>query len=192
MRVLCVCLGFGLLACAPNGQAARPTTPSFPVVRGSVSPFYVHADGGFGTPEGLIGGGFGATPTSWSSAELGAGVSTSGVQAALMLGLRLHVAEATTLGISSGLSVGRYTASASWLSDWPFEKVWTWALWSNTELTIRHELDERTAVRFHIGVAASIAASTNPTCKPADNDSCLRDPVPDLTPYLGVGIEHHF
>jgi hypothetical protein len=157
-----------------------------------ISPFYVHGDSGLGTPEGLIGGGFGVNPTPWSSAELGAGISTSGVQAAAMLGLNVRVSEMATLGISSGVSAGRFTLSSDWLAEWSFEKVWSWVLWSNTEVTIRSALTERTALRFHAGVAASLTAADNPTCKPSDNDSCKVTALRDLVPYIGVGAEHHF
>jgi hypothetical protein len=185
--LLYVCLVLGVAACTPGREFARPTTPNAETARPAMPPFYLHGDVGLGAPEGLIGGGLGVSPTSWSSTEVGLGLSDSGFQAAAMLGLRLRISEPATLGISSGLSIGRYTVSSDPFFDDQWEKVWPWVLWSNTEVTIRHELDARTALRFHAGVAISLAAA-NPTC----SNNCGYANVQDLYPYLGFGFERHF
>jgi hypothetical protein len=77
----------------------------------ALSAFYFHAEAGLGTPEGLLGAGLGISPTTWASAEIGGGMSDSGPQASLMLGLQLPVSERATLGASSGLSIGRNSIS---------------------------------------------------------------------------------
>ena len=153
-------------------------------------------------PEGLIGAGAGVSPTEWSSAELGAGFGYDGdhdapvrPQVAFMLGLRARVSEPATLGLSSGLSFGPYATTTPhdlFDSEDPGYTVrWRWALWSNTEMTLRHAIDAQTAVRFHAGLAASLAAA-HPTGASTDAEEWASALLPDFLPYVGLGFERHF
>jgi hypothetical protein len=149
-----------LAACASNARAPGETMP-VAVVRTAPGPgWYAHVDGGFGMPEGLIGSGFGLSPTRWFSLELGGGLSNSGLQAASMLGVHIRVSDSSELGLFGGVSIGRNTDVETPFLDAEgirFEKIWPWVLWSNLEFTARRILNRRAAVRFHVGLARPLA-----------------------------------
>jgi hypothetical protein len=166
---------------------SRTTTPRAPVAQVGVSPFYFHGDVGLGTPEGLAGAGLGVAPTSWSSIEIGAGLADSGWQAASMLGLHVPVSDDATLGVSSGVSIGRQAYSQGILGEHDFQEVWDWALWSNTEMTVRRSFGPEMALRLHAGVAALLAFG-----KPSCNGTCPGPGLDKLVPYFGFGFERHF
>lgn len=188
---------FGVLGCSTMGWVTETRTlprVHHPVAeRPSLSPFYVHGDAGLGTPEGLAGGGFGVAPTTWLHLELGTGLSASGEQFAGMLGLSAPLSEAASIGISSGVSVGRETDSANFIDDaGAWQTVWDWVLWSNTEMTIRHRLGDENALRFHAGVAAHLANTTRHCATGSGDTACRNGQLDDLVPYVGLGYEHHF
>jgi hypothetical protein len=156
---------------------------------------YAHATAGLGTPEGLVGVGVGVTPTDWSSVEVGAGMAGFGndsePQVAVMASLRAQVTSITTLGIGSGVSLG---AAFHWNDGSLFQepgsyKTWHWPLWLNTELQVRHALSDSSAMRFHVGLAKSIA--TGPTDCGA-NRYCREVEITAFVPYVGIGVEQDF
>ena len=93
---------------------------------------FMHGDLGLGAPEGNVALGAGVRPSPWSTLELGTGITSSGLQGSLMAGLRGSTSETGTVGISSGLSLGREIDEDpndfSWSEDEPvyFTKTWDW------------------------------------------------------------------
>jgi len=136
---------------------------------------YLFAGGGLGTPV-AAGGGVGFEPWNWLGVEAGGGVAWDGPQAFAAVGLNLPVDERETLGIASGLSMGRYTA-------WD-HATWDRVVWSNTSARLRIAFRKGFVLRLEAGVAVAIEHS-----RPHELGA-LRPRI-DEVPFVGGALEYH-
>ncbi len=195
----------GVLAPVCAAAQQSPTVPEGPPPStrrlSTTASAYVQGAFGFGVPAGLIGVGLGVMPVPWASVEVSGGLSDSGPQVAAMGGLHLQVKDTTSLGLASGVSVGRYSDVEPDYFDFnilgplpEFEKYWDWVLWSNTEVQVRHALSDHTVLRLDLGVTVPVANATS-ECTLGDHaepSDCEADTLPEQLAYVGGAVEYHF
>ena len=108
--------------------------------------------------------------------------------------------EEATLGVASGVSIGRYsneepdTDLDALFDEYPpeYEKEWSYVVWSNTQVEARHTLGQSSGARFSAGLAASVAHD-EPSCDTTnDQVACAESELPALLPYFSLGYEWHF
>ncbi len=188
MRVLSALLVLSPLLGSCVRAAPAPTMER---IRQSAPHGYAYVGGGLGTPVGLLGAGLGVMPLSWGNVDVGAGLSVDGLQTAAMASAHVPINDQAALGVSTGVSAGRYEKDLDGFFDEGTDerKVWEWAVWYNNGVQLRHAINETRMLRFEAGVGVPVG-SDSPECNAGESE-CRRAQVP-IVPYAGLTSEWLF